>query len=390
MQIYVQVTASSYNPKNNSLFREGPMSLSIGIVGLPNVGKSTVFNVLTGAQNAEIANYPFCTIHPNRAIVPLPDVRLEKLAELVKVPKVIHASVEFVDIAGLVKGAHQGEGLGNKFLGNIRETAAILHVVRCFDDPNVVHVSANPQPREDIETIEVELALADLEQVERKIERLSSAVKGDKKVQPTFQLALSLRDHLAGGLPASTFSRIEDENFQSINHELKLLTAKPMIIVANVDESCLAEPNPYLLETRHAAAERGFEVVVLCAKLEDELMEIDAVDRDEYLALAGIQAGGLDQVIRNSFAMLDLISFFTFNQQEARAWNISRGTTASKAAGEIHTDFEHGFIRAEVIPFQTFAQFGSSSAVKSAGLLRLEGKEYIVQDGDVIYFRLNV
>ena len=366
------------------------MALSIGIVGLPNVGKSTVINVLTGAQNAEVANYPFCTIHPNCAIVPLPDRRLDKLAELVKVSKVIHASVEFVDIAGLVKGAHQGEGLGNQFLANIRDTAAILHVVRCFDDPNVVHVSSKPNPREDIETIEIELALADLEQVERKIERLVSQVKGDKRLQASLDMANELKEHLASGSPATRFSRIDDENFLSINHELKLLTTKPVIYVANVDETCLTEPNIYVTETSQGAASKGVELVVLCAKLENELAEMSAEDREEYLNLAGVTAGGLEQVVRKSFSLLNLISFFTYNQQEARAWNISRGTTAMKAAGEIHTDFERGFIRAEVIPFETFAQFGNNTAVKAAGMMKLEGKEYIVQDGDVIYFRINV
>lgn len=366
------------------------MSLSIGIVGLPNVGKSTVFNVLTGAQNAEVANYPFCTIHPNRAIVPLPDARLDKLAELVKVSKVIHATVEFVDIAGLVKGAHKGEGLGNQFLAYIRDTAAILHIVRCFDDPNVVHVSARPDPREDIEIIEVELALADLEQLERKIERLQSAAKGDKRLQASLELANALKEHLAAGFPASTFSRSEEEDFRSLNHELKLLTAKPAIYVANVDENCLAETNPFLDQTRQVAAEKGAQLVVLCAALENELADMSPEDRQEYLELSGVSASGLEQVIRESYSMLNLISFFTYNQQEARAWNIARGTTAPKAAAEIHTDFERGFIRAEVIPFETFFQYGSSAAVKAAGLMRLEGKEYLVRDGDVIYFRINV
>jgi ribosome-binding ATPase len=366
------------------------MALSIGIVGLPNVGKSTVFNVLVGTQQAEVANYPFCTIHPNRAVVPLPDARLEALAGLVKVSKKIHAAVEFVDIAGLVKGAHLGEGLGNQFLGNIRDTAAILHIVRCFDDPHVVHVSARPDPAADIETIEVELALADLEQLERKIERLSSEVKGDKRLVPTLELAVSLKDHLANGLSAAAFPGRENENFHLLNHELKLLTAKPVIYVANVDEDCLSEPNPFVTETSRVAAARGVETVVLCARLELDLASMNAADRAEYLSLAGIEASGLDLVIRKSFSMLDLISFFTFNQQEVRAWEIARGTTAVNAAGEIHTDFERGFIRAEVIPFQTFAHYGSHSAVKAAGLMRLEGKDYVVQDGDVIYFRINV
>ncbi len=366
------------------------MSLGIAIVGLPNVGKSTVFNALTGAQNAEVANYPFCTIQPNRAIVPLPDERLDQLAKLVKVPNVIHATVEFVDVAGLVKGASHGEGLGNQFLSQIRETAAILHIVRCFDDPNVVHVSAVPSPRQDIEVINLELALADLQQLERKIERLQSAVKGDKKLVPMLEMCQRLRDHLGRGLPASRFPEAADEKFLELNHEMRLLTAKPMIYVANVDENCLSEANPYLVETRQVAAEQGVEVVVLCAKLEQELQEMEPQERQEYLALAGVDTSGLEQVIRKSFQLLDLISFFTFNQNEARAWNAPRGVTAPKAAGIIHTDFERGFIRAEVIPFDVFAKYGSAAAVKAAGQMRLEGKDYIVQDGDVIYFRFNV
>jgi GTP-binding protein YchF len=366
------------------------MSLSIGIVGLPNVGKSTTFNALTGAQNAAVANYPFCTIQPNRAIVPLPDPRLDKLAELVKVQEVIHASLEFVDIAGLVAGAHKGEGLGNQFLSHIRNTAAILHIVRCFDDPNVVHVREKPDPKADIETIEIELALADMEQLERKIERLSSAVKGDKKLQPTLDLARELHAHLAQGASASSFPLADDERFKVLNQELRFLTAKPVIYVANVDENCLSQDNPYLDQVRSLASERGIKIVTLCAELEQELLDVSPEERDEYLELAGVESSGLEQVVRQSFEMLDLISFFTFNEREARAWNVPRGATAPQAAGAIHTDFERGFIRAEVIPFETFVHYGSSVAVKAAGQMRLEGKEYVVQDGDVIYFRFNV
>jgi hypothetical protein len=366
------------------------MSLGIGIVGLPNVGKSTVFNALTGAQNATVANYPFCTIQPNRAIVPLPDSRLDELARLVHVPEVIHATVEFVDIAGLVQGASKGEGLGNQFLGHIRDTAAILHVVRCFDDPNVVHIRAQPDPRADIEIINVELALADMQQLERKIERLQSATKGDRKLLPMLELCQRLHDHLGHGLAASSFTEMGSENFRELDHEMRFLTAKPAIYVANVDETCLTESNPYLEETRLVAAESGKTVIVLCAQLEQELQEIEAEERKEYLALAGVEASGLELVIRRSFQLLNLISFFTINQNQARAWNIPRGVTAPQAAGVIHTDFERGFIRAEVIPFEVFVKHGSSHAVKAAGLLRLEGKEYVVQDGDILYFRFNV
>ena len=366
------------------------MSISIGIVGLPNVGKSTVFNALTGAQNAMVANYPFCTIQPNRAVVPLPDPRLLRLGELARVPEVIHATLEFVDIAGLVKGAHKGEGLGNQFLGHVRDTAAILHVVRCFDDPNVVHINAQPSPREDIEVINIELALADLQQLERKIERLQSSVKGDRKLIPVLEMCQRLQDYLSQGKPAARFREAGDERFHELDQEMRFLTAKPLIYIANVDETCLTQTNPYLEETRQVAQEQDHQLVVLCGLLEEELQEMSEAERREYLALAGIEASGLQQVIRQSFTLLKLISFFTFNEKQARAWNIPRETTAPHAAGTIHTDFERGFIRAEVIPFDVFDKYGSHSAVKAAGLMRLEGKEYLVQDGDVIYFRFNV
>jgi len=291
------------------------MSLGIGIVGLPKVGKSTAFNALTGAQNAAVANYPFCTIQPNRAIVPLPDSRLDELANIVHVPEAIHATVEFIDIAGLVRGASKGEGLGNQFLGHIRDTAAILHVVRCFDDPNVVHIQAQPDPRMDIEIINVELALADLQQLERKIERLHSATKGDRKLLPTLEMCQRLHDHLGRGLPASRFTEAGSENFLELNREMHFLTAKPVIYVANVDETCLTETNPYLEETRLVAAEHGLEVIVLCAQLEQELQDMEAQERKEYLSLAGVESSGLEQVIRKSFELLNLISFFTFNQK---------------------------------------------------------------------------
>ncbi len=366
------------------------MSLSIGIVGLPNVGKSTVFNALTGAQHAMTANYPFCTIQPNLAVVPLPDTRLDRLAKLLNVPNTIHAAMEFVDIAGLVKGASKGEGLGNQFLGQLRDAAAILHVVRCFDDPNVVHVSAHPDPRSDIDVINLELALADLQQLERKIERLASSVKGDKKLQAALDLANELCQHLQKGGMASEFPRKEDDHFKSLDKELRLLTGKPMIYLANVDETSLSEDNDFLQDTRKAAQEKNIQVVVLCAYLEQEMLEMAPDERKEYMEICGMQESGLDQVIRKSFEMLHLISFFTRNEKEARAWNIPRGTHAPQAAGVIHTDFEHGFIRAEVIPFETYMRCGSTVAVKAAGQMRLEGKEYIVQDGDIIQFRFNL
>ncbi len=366
------------------------MALSIGIIGLPNVGKSTVFNALTGAQNAQVANYPFCTIKPNRAVVQVPDERVEKLVELVRVPNAIHATIEFLDIAGLVKGASAGEGLGNQFLGNIRDTSAIVHVVRCFDDPNVVHVSGILDPRGDIEIVNLELVLADLQQLERKIERLSTQAKSDKKVHPLLGLAQSLSSHLQSGRPVALYQDQGNELFIMLSQEMRFLTSKPVIFAVNVDETGLAEGNECVGVVREVAVEVGAQVVVLCAKLEEEMVDMSESEQREFLELAGAEESGLEQVIRKGFDALGLISFFTKNENEVRAWNIPRGTTAPKAAGVIHTDFETGFIRAEVVPFDTFARYGSDAAVKAEGLMRLEGKDYVVQDGDVIYFRFNV
>ncbi len=366
------------------------MTLSMGIVGLPNVGKSTVFNALTKAQNAQVANYPFCTINPNRAVVPLPDARVDKLVELTGVQRTIYATIEFVDIAGLVKGASRGEGLGNQFLGNIRDTAAIVHVVRCFEDENVVHVSPIPDPREDIETVNIELILADLQQLERKIERLSRQVKGDKKLQPTLAMAQALRSHLDKGQPTSLFSDQDNDTFRQLNHDMRFLTSKPVIYAANVDEDDLAEESELVQAVREIAAEHGAEMVKLCAKLEEEMADLTEEERYEFLELAGAEESGLDQIVRKSFKVLELITYFSMNEEEVRAWTIHQGWTAPRAAGVIHTDFERGFIRAEVIPYETFVAYGSGAAAKAAGGMRLEGKDYVVQDGDVIYFRFNV
>lgn len=365
------------------------MALSIGIVGLPNVGKSTTFNALIQAQQAAAENYPFCTIEPNRAIVPVPDVRVEQLARLIHVSTVIHVTIEFVDIAGLVRGASQGEGLGNQFLGHIRDTAAIIHVVRCFDDENVVHISERPEPRNDIEIVTTELILADLQQLERKIERLTSQVKGDKKAIPLLEKAEALQDHLERGGSVAKFPD-QDECFQMLNHELRFLTGKPMIYAANVAEDGLLEDNGYVREVRQVAAEQGAEAIKICAQLEADLVDLNEVERLEYLNLAGIEESGLEQIIHSSYRLLGLISFFTFNEKQARAWTVREGWTAPQAAGVIHTDFERGFIRAEVVPFETFVQQGSWPALKAAGALRVEGKEYVVKDGDIIYFRFNV
>lgn len=366
------------------------MALSIGIVGLPNVGKSTVFNALTQAQNAVVANYPFCTIEPNRAIVPVPDARLDRLAELVPHDSVTRATLEFVDIAGLVAGASRGEGLGNKFLAQIREASAILHVVRCFDDPNVVHIRALPEPRADIEIVHLELMLADLQQLDNRMERLERQAKGDRKLAAVAEVARELKRMLERGEPVSACAWQDSAEFHALNHEMSFLTAKPVIYVANVDEAGLAEDNAYTAEVRAYAAEHGADVVKLCAKLEDEMAGMSDEERHEYLALAGVEESGLEQVIRLGYHTLGLISYFTTDSRMLRAWTIRAGWSAPQAAGVIHTDFERGFIRAEAIHCDEFARFGSEAAARQAGALRTEGKEYVVQDGDVIHFRFNV
>ncbi len=366
------------------------MSLSIGLVGLPNVGKSTTFNALTKEQNAQAANYPFCTIEPNKAIVAVPDKRLEKLSELSKSAQTIYATIEFVDVAGLVKGASQGEGLGNKFLGNIRDVDAILHVVRCFDDENVVHVGGKPNPRSDIEIINTELILADIQQLERKIERLERQAKAEKDARAVLELAREILDYLGEGKMLTAYPQRDTEDFISLNQEMRFLTAKPVIFAANVSEEDLEEDNAYVKETRTIAAEQNSEVVKLCAKLEEEMAGLTNEEREEFLELAGIETDGLQQIIRNSYQILGLTSYFTTGEKESRAWTIHKGWTAPEAAGVIHTDFEKGFIRAEVAAYDAFVEYGNWSALKDAGKMQLEGRDYIVEDGDVILFRFNV
>jgi len=366
------------------------MGLKIGIIGLPNVGKSTVFNALTGAQHAAASNYPFCTIHPNRAIVPLRDPRVDKIQEIVDVPKAIYATIEFVDIAGLVKGASRGEGLGNQFLGNIRDVDALVHVVRCFDDPNIVHIHGKLDPRTDIEIIEIELAIADLEQLERKIERLVSAVKGDKKLVDVLEFAQALKAHLEEGKSTSSYPIPNNILCASLIYEMRFLTSKPVIFTANVDETGLAKENIHTQAIREIAYEHQSNFVVFCAKLEEEMIDMTIEEQLEFLQLAGAKESGLAQIVRTGFDILNLITFFTKNEKEVRAWHIPQGSTAPQAAGHIHTDFERGFIRAEVVSYETFIDYGSDTAVRAAGLMRLEGREYIVKDGDLIYFRFNV
>lgn len=365
------------------------MSLRIGIIGLPNVGKSTLFNALTKAQQAAVANYPFCTIEPNRAIVPVPDVRVDKLADLAQRPNRIHTTIEFVDIAGLVAGASKGEGLGNQFLGHIRDADALIHVVRCFEDANVVHVREQPEPEADIEIIETELMLADLEQLNRKLEKLVRQIKGDKSWLPTYELAQALVDHLEQGRLLQTYPE-QDETYQALVEEMRFLTAKPVIFAANVDETDLAEDNAFVTAVRRLAAQRNVEVVKLCARLEADMIGLDAEEQAEFMALAGATEQGLDQIVHKSYQILGLITFLTMNEQEVRAWAVAEGATAPQAASVIHTDFEKGFIRAEVIPFSVWVEYGSEMAVKAAGAMQVEGKSYQVQDGDVIYFRFNV
>lgn len=365
------------------------MSLSIGIVGLPNVGKSTLFNALTKAQNAESANYAFCTIEPNKAVVPVPDARLEVLADLVKPQRVQSSTVDFVDIAGLVAGASKGEGLGNKFLANIRETQAILHVVRCFDDDDVIHVANSVDPLRDIEIIETELILADVQVLENRIERMEKMLKGDKTLAPKIEAAKQLMAHLDQGQPASTFES-DLKALPELLMELRLITAKNIIYCANVDEDGLTEDNDYVTSVSKLAQERGAEFVKISARMEEELVGLEDEEYREFLDSYGVTESGLDQIIRTGFHTLGLISYFTAGEKEVRAWTIHNGDKAPRAAGVIHTDFERGFIRAEVISYDNFVKHGSEAKCRSEGVLRVEGKEYVMKDGDVVHFLFNV
>lgn len=367
------------------------MGLSVGIVGLPNVGKSTTFNALTKTQNAQSANYPFCTIEPNKAIVAVPDTRLAELAKIVNPNKIQYSTIEFVDIAGLVKGASKGEGLGNKFLSNIRETELILHIVRCFDDENITHVEGKVDPIRDIEIIQTELILADIEQLNKKIERLAREAKANTKgAKEMLDIANLLVSHLNEGFPASSFSKIDNESYKILNRELRLLSAKEVIYGANVDEDGISEDNEYVKSLKEYASKSNHEVIKLCAKIEEELVGLDDNEAAELLNSLGANESGLENIIRTSFAKLNLISYFTAGVVEVRAWTITNGWKAPKAASVIHNDFERGFIRAEVISYDDYIACGGENGAKDAGKMRLEGKDYIVNDGDVMHFRFNV
>ena len=366
------------------------MALSIAIVGLPNVGKSTLFNALTKAQNAQAANYPFCTIEPNKATVPVPDSRLDKLSALVKPQKTVRATVDFIDIAGLVRGASKGEGLGNQFLGNIRECAAILQVVRCFDDDNITHVDGSVDPLRDIQTVETELILADIQSVERRLERLQKQAKADKEARAAVEEMTKLLTHLNDENPAASFEGGETELFKRSVQEMGLLSTKQVVYCANVDEASLDQDNAHVLALRGYAAQRNCEVVTICARIEEELQSLPEDEQAELLTSYGIEVSSLIQVIQKSYKTLGLISYFTAGEKEVKAWTIQQGWKAPQAAGVIHTDFEKGFIRAEVAAYEDYMRLESEAACRTAGLLRAEGKEYIVQDADIMHFLFNV
>jgi GTP-binding protein YchF len=367
------------------------MGLGVGIVGLPNVGKSTTFNALTKAQNAQAENYPFCTIEPNKAIVPVPDKRLDELAKIVNPDKIQHSTIDFVDIAGLVRGASKGEGLGNQFLSNIREVEVILHMVRCFEDGNIVHVEGDVNPLRDIEIIETELIYADISQLEKKIERLKKQSKGSKEAAAQLVIAEELYSHIGELQPVKTFENRDNEVFIALDKELRFLSNKDVIYGANVDEDTLSVgTNDYVEMVKEHASNVGADVIVLCAKIEEELVGLEDDEARAFLDDLGVAESGLEQIIQKAFDKLGLQSYFTAGKIEVRAWTIRKNTKAPQAAAVIHNDFEKGFIKAEVISYEDFVKFGGEAKCKDAGKLRLEGKDYVVQDGDVMHFRFNV
>ena len=363
-------------------------NLEVGIVGLPNVGKSTLFNAITKA-GAEAANYPFCTIEPNVGVVAVPDPRLDVLTKLYSSKKTTPAGVRFVDIAGLVKGASKGEGLGNKFLEHIRQVDAIAHVVRCFEDENITHVADTIDPLRDIDTIQTELCLADLDVVERRLAKVAKLLKsGSKEAKLESAILERIKNSLDAAKPARALELTDDE--LAFIRDTNLLTLKPTLYVANVAEEELATENSYVKKVRELAAQEGAQVVVICAKVESEIAELDADEAQEFLADLGLESSGLDRLIHAAFDLLGLMTFLTAGPDECRAWTIAKGTPAVKAAGKIHSDIERGFIRAEIVNYDDLIKLGSINAARDKGLVRLEGKDYIMQDGDVTYFRFNV
>ncbi len=367
------------------------MSLRCGIVGLPNVGKSTLFNALTSSRNAEAANYPFCTIDPNVGMVIVPDERMDKLAEINNPKKIIPATMEFVDIAGLVKGASKGEGLGNQFLSHIREVDAIVHLVRCFENDNVIHVEEKIDPARDIEIIEYELILKDLDTIEKRLDRSSKNLKtGDKKVKLEVEVLNALKNHLLTSRLAKYFTDTLTPEEKQVIDELHLLTDKPVIYVANVDDKDL-KGNEYSEIVRGIADKEKAQFLVLSVEVESEIAQLESKEeKSEFLAALELENSGLNRLIQKGYELLDLITFFTAGEKEVHAWPIHKGCKAPQAAGEIHTDFEKGFIRAEIMKYRDFAELKSEAAVKEKGLLKIEGKDYVVEDGDIVHFRFNV